>query len=77
VEVTLSEATFGQLNKVTYPQETALVDDGTFDWIVPAFLPNGTPVVEGQPLLLTLTVTQSNPAVTLTRSINSFVGSAP
>ena len=73
-QVVLSETTFGTLTTVTAP---AQVGSGTYEWTVPAAHENGDVVADGQPLRFTLTVTQSNPEVTLTRTIDSFVGDGP
>ncbi|MGA9521097.1 MAG: lamin tail domain-containing protein, partial [Myxococcaceae bacterium] len=73
-QVVLSETTFGTLTTVTAP---AQVGNGTYEWTVPATHENGDAVADGQPLRFTLTVTQSDPAVTLTRTIDSFVGEGP
>ena len=73
-QVVLSETTFGTLTTVTDP---AQVGDGTFEWAIPATYENGDAVADGQPLRFTLTVTQSNPEVTLTRTIDSLVGEGP
>ena len=73
-QVVLSEASFGTLSTVTASNE---VGNGTFEWTVPATHESGAPVVDGQPLRFTLTVTQNNPQVTLTRTIDSFVGQGP
>ncbi len=76
-QVVLTEATFGELTRANFPQQTAQVDDGTHTFTIPSTLPSGEPVQDGYPLQFTLTVTQMNPAVTLTRTFNAHVGEGP
>ncbi len=76
-EVVVSEATFGELTRATFPAETASVDDGLFAWTVPSSRPSGEPVAEGFPLRFELSVTGTNSQVALTRTVDSYVGDGP
>lgn len=70
--VTVSEQTFGQLTEVTDP---ASVGDGTFDYVLPATLPNGVDVRDGLPLRFTISATAGS--VTVTRLLTRVVGELP
>ncbi len=76
-EVLLSESTFGDLNTVSVPAETSVVDEGSFTWTVPGTLHNGKEVLETHPLHFTLEATTSHPAVSATREIQGYVGEGP
>ncbi len=76
-EVVLSEATFGELTRASFPAEAAAVNDGSFGWTVPSHRPSGEPVTDGFPLRFELSVKQTNPQATLTRAIDSYVGDGP
>jgi hypothetical protein len=76
-EVVVSEATFGELARVSFPAQTAQVDQGGVTFTVPATLPSGEAVLDGHPLKFTLVVQQTHPAVTLTRQLHGHVGEGP
>ena len=76
-QVSLTESTFGELNKVSAPAETASVDEGSFTWTVPAKLPNGRDLLDTHPLDFTLSAKQTNPDVAATREIHGYVGDGP
>jgi len=89
-ELVINEANFGELLRTT---EALRVNEGTLDFTVPAELSAdagmgtsdaGTPdggaplqLPEGFPLKFTLTVKSTDPAVTLSRLAEGFVGSGP
>ena len=64
--------TFGQLTNVT---DSASVVNGTFDYVVPATLPNGIDVVDGLPLRFVISAT--NGVITVTQTLNVVVGELP
>ena len=70
--VTVSEQTFGQLSDVTEPSSVA---NGTFDYVLPAKLPNGIDVSDGLPLRFIVSATAGN--VTVTRLLTTVVGDRP
>ncbi len=76
-EVVVSEATFGELARRTFPAEAAQVDEGAFTFTVPATLPSGEAVQNGQPLDFTVQVKTVNPAVTISRPLPAHVGEGP
>jgi Lamin Tail Domain len=76
-EVTIHEETFESLVTFKAPAEVAQVDEGTFDWVVPETLPNGKAPLTGHPLRFTLTVKSVNPTITVTDSLDGYVGEGP
>jgi hypothetical protein len=76
-EVTVTEATFGELTRAAFPAETPQVNAGAFAWTVPATRPSGEPLEDGFPLRFVLTVKQTNPGVTLSRTLDAYVGEGP
>ncbi|MGA9521241.1 MAG: lamin tail domain-containing protein [Myxococcaceae bacterium] len=72
--VTLSEATFGELESW---EASAQVDAGTFKWTLPATLPSGATALEGHPLKFTLAVHAVDPEVTVSREIKGYIGDGP
>lgn len=70
--VTLTEMAFGQLTEVT---DSATVASGTFDYVVPAMLPNGIAVSNGLPLRFIVSATSGT--VTVTKLLNQVVGDQP
>ncbi|MBL8955599.1 MAG: hypothetical protein JNK82_32790, partial [Myxococcaceae bacterium] len=85
--VSLREATLGELITITSP---AAVEDGTFDFIVPAelntdggqLLPDGgltgpRPTPDNFPLQFSLTATTNTPAQSVSADLRSFVRDGP
>jgi hypothetical protein len=70
--ISISERTFGQLEAVT---DAAAVAAGSYDYVLPADLPNGVQVSEGLPLLFT--VSASGGGSTVTRTFTAVVGDLP
>lgn len=70
--VTVSEQTFGQLTSVT---DAAAVATGSFDYVLPANLPNGVAITDGLPLHFV--VSASAGAVTVTKTLDEVVGDLP
>lgn len=70
--VTVSEQTFGQLTEVT---DAASVTMGSFDYVVPAMLPNGIDVSDGLPLRFIISATAGT--TTVTKLLTQVVGNQP
>ncbi len=73
-EVLIEEQTFGVLLQTS---EAGQVESGEFAWTIPEKLPGGALTSEGMPLEFTLTVKQSDPEWTLTRTVRGYVGTGP
>ncbi len=76
-QISITEATFGEVGGASGPGQLGQVDDGELSWTVPTTLPGGEPVIDGHPLRFTLTATSVNPALTVTRTRDSYVGDGP
>lgn len=70
--ITVTEANFGQLASITEPSSVVM---GTFDYVLPAKLPNGIDVVDGLPLRFIVSAIAGD--VTVTRVITAVVGNLP
>lgn len=70
--LTVTELTFGQLTQLTDP---ASVANGSFDFVLPATLPNGVTVTDGLPLRFVISATSGD--VTVTRVLDEVVGNQP
>ncbi len=69
--VVITETIFGELEDTSDPLR---MGDGELAWEIPAQLPGGAPTADGTPLEFHLTVTQTDPAVTLERVVRGYVG---
>lgn len=72
--VSLSEGTFGSLFSA---DDAVVATTGTFEFQVPAMLPNGAPVQDGLPLQFSLRVEGSTPDAVATQAFAGYVGAAP
>lgn len=70
--VTVTEMTFGQLTAVT---DAASVANGSFDFVLPANLPNGVAISDGLPLRFIVSATAGD--VTVTKLLEEVVGAQP
>ncbi len=70
--LTVTEMTFGQLTAVTDP---ASVANGSFDYVLPANLPNGVAITDGLPLRFVVSATSGD--VTVTKVLDEVVGDLP
>ena len=70
--VTLTEMIFGQLTEVT---DSASAASGSFDYVVPAKLPNGIDVSNGLPLRFIVSATAGT--LTVTKVLTQVVGDQP
>lgn len=70
--VTITERTFGQLQVVT---DAAAVAQGTFDYVLPATLPNGIAVADGTPLQFTVSASAGDE--TISKTFEAVVGDLP
>lgn len=70
--VTVAEQTFGPLTSVS---DAASVASGSFDFVIPATLPNGVGVSDGLPLRFVVTATAGT--VSVSRPLTAVVGDLP